>query len=71
MAKFEKGLKLYAMARGRSKQLGLNIGVISLDELVWKIQEREGNSPCFRKQKRCSQAMCCWQAACKAEMVES
>ncbi len=71
MAHFEKGLKLYAVARKRSKQLGLDAGMISLDELVWKIQEKEGNSPCFRRQKSCPQMTCCWQAACKAEMAES
>lgn len=68
---FEKGLKLYATARSKSRQIGLDTGKIGLDELVWKIQEKEGNPPCFRRQKVCSQMMCCWQAACGAEMVES
>ena len=66
---FEKGLKLYATAREHAKQIGLNPGKAGLSELVWKIQEKEGHTPCFRRQKSCSQMMCCWQAGCKAEMV--
>lgn len=70
MVRYEKGLKLYSLAKQRARIVGLETGKIGMMELIWKIQEREGNTTCFRRQRSCAEALCCWQAACGAEMVE-
>lgn len=70
MSQFEKGLKLYSAARKKAQSLDMVPGTKSMADLIWQIQEREGNSSCFRKQTNCSETSCCWQAACGAVMTE-
>jgi len=43
---------------------------VKLAELICRIQEKEGNPPCFRQKKRCKETSCCWQASCDAIMEE-
>ncbi len=70
MMQFEKGLKLYSAVRKKAQSLEMVPGTKSMTDLIWQIQEREGNPCCFRKQAKCSETSCCWQAACGADMVE-
>ena len=42
--------------------------LVKLAELICRIQEKEGNSPCFRKREVCSELSCCWQASCDVIM---
>lgn len=71
MAKKEKYLKgspLAAYARKKAAGLGFDGKGMKLTELVWKIQEQEGHSSCFKRQKSCPQMDCCWQFSCGAKM---
>lgn len=70
MVQFEKGLKLYTIARRRAKELGVDTSSGKMEELIQKIQGSEGNTPCFRRRGICLEKLCCWQAACGAEMSE-
>lgn len=67
--KFLKGPKLSAYARRKAAKLGLDGKRMKLADLVWMIQVKEGHTPCFKKEKTCSQAACCWQLSCGAKMV--
>lgn len=69
MEHFHKGLKLYAFAREKAREFGLNDNGIKLEALILAIQEREGNRACFRRERTCPQLSCCWQASCGARMV--
>lgn len=67
--KFNKGPKLFSLARKKA----LNLGIpqekgVKLAELIDRIQQKEGNAPCFRQKDACSEINCCWQASCGAEM---
>jgi hypothetical protein len=42
---------------------------LKLEVLICKVQEKEGNTVCFRKKKTCPETLCCWQASCSAEML--
>jgi len=33
-------------------------------ELVWAIQKKEGNTPCFRTRQNCPQTDCLWREQC-------
>ena len=66
---FVKGPKLLSLARSKARDLGVQGNGLGLEHVIWKVQEKEGNSICFRKKKACSELMCCWQASCGAEMV--
>ncbi|HID69244.1 MAG TPA: hypothetical protein EYP35_02010 [Desulfobacterales bacterium] len=63
-----KGSPLAAYARKKAAGLGLDGKGTKLAELVWMIQENEGHSSCFKRQKSCSQMDCCWQLSCGAKM---
>ena len=66
---FKKGPKLFSLARKKAIVLGVpQEKGVKLRELICRIQEKEGNDSCFRKRPTCSQASCCWQASCGAEM---
>jgi len=67
--KFLKGSPLAAYARKKAAGLGLDGKGLKLDALVWMIQEKEGHESCFKKQKTCSHAGCCWQASCGATII--
>lgn len=67
--KFYKGPKLFSLARKKALTLGIpQEKGVKLAELINRIQQKEGNSPCFRQKEVCSEKNCCWQASCMAEM---
>jgi hypothetical protein len=67
--KYKKGPKLFSLARKRALVLDVpQEKGVKLAELICRIQEREGNSPCFRKRDVCSEVFCCWQASCSVVM---
>ena len=66
--KLLKGAALAASARKKATALGLDGKGMKLAELVWMVQEKEGHSSCFKKEKQCSQTGCCWQLSCGAKM---
>lgn len=66
--KFLKGPALTAFARKKAIGLGLNGKGVKLVELVHLVQEKEGHSACFKREKNCSQVDCCWQASCGAKV---
>lgn len=67
---FKKGPKLFSVARKKALILGVpQEKGVKLAELIERIQEKEGNLPCFRKRKTCSEMSCCWQASCNVEMI--
>ena len=67
--KFFKGSKLLALAKQKAMQVGLKSDGMKLEELICKIQEKEGNTVCFRKRDTCPEILCCWQASCSAEIL--
>jgi hypothetical protein len=67
--KFFKGPKLLSLARKKAIQLGLASDGVALEELIRQVQEKEGNTVCFRKRKTCQETLCCWQASCGAKML--
>jgi hypothetical protein len=69
--KFFKGPKLLSLAKQKALQLSLESDGMKLEELICKVQEKEGNPVCFRKKKTCTEVLCCWQASCGAEMRAS
>ncbi|MBL4901938.1 MAG: hypothetical protein JKY62_04745 [Desulfocapsa sp.] len=66
--KLLKGPSLAAYARKKAVGLGLNGKGMKLAELVWMIQEKEGHTNCFKKEKICSHSGCCWQLSCGVKM---
>jgi hypothetical protein len=66
--KFLKGSPLSAYARKKAVTLGLNGKGMKLADLVWVIQEKEGHTSCFKREKKCKQSDCCWQLSCGANM---
>ncbi len=66
---FLKGPKLLSFARQKARLIGVESRGINLEKLICRIQEKEGNSICFRKKEFCSEVLCCWQASCGAKMV--
>ncbi|MCK5069243.1 MAG: hypothetical protein KAR01_01830 [Desulfocapsa sp.] len=67
--KLLKGPSLAAYARKKAAGLGLDGKGMKLNDLVWMIQEKEGNAGCFKKEKTCSHTECCWQLSCGAKMT--
>ncbi len=68
---FRKGPKLFSLAR--KKALILDIPQekgVKLAELIYRIQQREGNQSCFRQRDVCAEVTCCWQASCGVSMIE-
>jgi hypothetical protein len=63
-----KGPALLAYARKSATGLGLDGKGMKLADLVWMIQEKEGHMGCFKKEKTCTQAGCCWQLSCGAKI---
>ncbi len=53
--------------RNKAKKMGLKTGNSTKVNLIRKIQEEEGNSPCFQANSdSCQQADCCWRSDCLA-----
>ena len=63
-----KGPSLLAYARKKATGLGLDGQEMKLADLVWMIQEKEGHTSCFKKEKTCTQTGCCWQLSCGPKM---
>jgi len=56
--------------RERATAIGLTgVGKLRKAELVKKIQEAEGNSPCYGAEWRqqCAEMHCCWRSDCLKE----
>lgn len=68
---FFKGPKLLSLARQKAQQVGVEGKGMGLEELILKVQEKEGNPACFRRKKTCPEVLCCWQVSCGAEMIGS
>lgn len=69
--KYKKGPKLFSLARKRALVLDIpQEKGVKLAELICRIQEKEGNTPCFRKREHCRETACCWQASCGAIMED-
>ena len=66
--KLLKGPSLSAYARRKATGIGFDGKGMKLAELVWMIQEKEGNAVCFKKEKSCSYSECCWQLSCGVRM---
>lgn len=69
---FLKGPKLFSLAR--KKALTLDIPQekgVKLAELIGRIQNKEGNEPCFKQKDTCPELRCCWQASCGATMISA
>lgn len=66
--KLLKGSSLAAYARKKAVNLGLDGKGIKLADLVWMVQEKEGHASCFKREKQCAHAGCCWQHSCGAKM---
>lgn len=66
---FRKGPKLFSLARKKALFLGVSQEKgVKLAELICRIQEQEGNIPCFRQRDSCTQTACCWQGSCSVLM---
>ncbi len=66
-----KGPKLFSLARKKALRMDIpQHKGIKLSELICRIQEKEGNLPCYQRRELCTQSDCCWQASCNTEMVE-
>ncbi|MBA3005959.1 MAG: Rho termination factor N-terminal domain-containing protein [Proteobacteria bacterium] len=46
--------------------MGIKAGKMKKSELIWAIQSKEGNSPCFQQDSSgsCLQMDCCWRDDC-------
>ncbi len=57
--------------REKAKKMNIDPGSMAKKELIRCIQEREGNSPCFKTNPlSCEQYDCCWRSDCKpGEMI--
>lgn len=68
---YRRGPKLFSLARKKALRLDIpQHKGIKLAELICRIQEKEGNLPCYQRKETCSQMTCCWQASCNAEMID-
>ncbi len=67
--KYLVGSPLFALARSKARELGIEPGTMKLEALILAVQHREGHQSCFRKKERCGELDCCWQRSCRAEMV--
>ena len=66
---FLKGPKLFSLARKKALRLGIpQEKGIKLEELIGRIQSKEGNMVCYKQRETCHQVDCCWQASCSAKM---
>lgn len=68
---FLKGPKLFSLARKKALRMDIpQYKGIKLSELICRIQEKEGNLPCYQQREICTQTSCCWQASCNSKMME-
>ena len=55
-----KGPKLFSLARKKALRMDIpQHKGIKLSELICRIQEKEGNIPCYQRQEKCDEAGCC------------
>lgn len=66
-----KGPKLFSLARKKALRMDIpQYKGIKLSELICRIQEKEGNLPCYQQREYCTQLDCCWQASCGTKMID-
>lgn len=66
-----KGPKLFSLARKKALRMDIpQYKGIKLSELISRIQEKEGNLPCYQQREVCTQTNCCWQASCNTKMID-
>ncbi len=66
---FLKGPKLFSLARKKALRLDIpQEKGVKLEELIGRIQLKEGNMVCYKKREDCTESACCWQASCTAQM---
>ncbi len=68
--KLLKGSQLFALARSKAKQLGIDSKNLKMAELIHAVQRKEGHQDCFKKLETCGEMDCCWQLSCTAKMVD-
>ena len=52
--------------REMAEKMGLIPGKMNKKALIRAIQEKEGNTPCFKRERYpCDQYDCCWRNDCK------
>jgi hypothetical protein len=52
--------------RKKAKELKIkNYARLPKDQLIWAIQQAEGNSDCYGKIVDCGQTDCCWRSDCQ------
>jgi len=52
--------------RAIAEKMSITAGTMDKKNLVRSIQEKEGNTPCFKTgQPFCDQYDCCWRSDCK------
>jgi len=59
-----------AEIRQRAEALGLTgVGKLRKVELIHRIQQSEGNNPCYGAEWRqsCNEMFCCWRSDCQKE----
>ncbi len=67
---FFKGPKLFSLARKKALRLDIpQEKGVKLEELIGRIQIKEGNVVCYKQQETCAELSCCWQASCSAQIV--
>lgn len=68
---FRRGPQLFSLARKRALLLDVpQEKGVKLEELISRIQTKEGNPVCFRRRDICSETSCCWQGSCNVLMVD-
>ncbi len=67
---FLKGPKLFSLARKKALRLDIpQEKGVKLEELIGRIQLKEGNCVCYKQRESCEESACCWQASCTAEII--
>lgn len=56
--------------RGIAKKMSIDPGSMNKKDLIRFIQEKEGNTPCFKTDPpSCDQYDCCWRSDCQPGAV--
>ena len=67
---FLKGPKLFSLARKKALRLDIpQEKGVKLEELIGRIQLKEGSVVCYKQRETCAESSCCWQASCSAQIV--
>lgn len=67
---FLRGPKLFSLARKKALRLDIpQEKGVKLEELIGRIQLKEGNKVCYKRKLECNESGCCWQASCTAKIT--